>query len=460
MEGLEALKISQKYFYPNIFLFCPPGSAFHPFLHRQPIAITHFCPILLIQTSLMKRLLLVGISAILFGKSESQFRFDNSLYKTIYLEDLCQQLNAQKDRLLLDVRSKGEFNDTSTFQGLNMGHLKGAVNIDIMNLAERINELDGYQNKTIYVYCSHSQRSRRASRLLSEKGFKNIINVNGGMSVLANLSSEGKIPCQQEIYETHIRYHLLSPVEFNRQMQGNQNSFILDVRKDSAYQGISSLEMHNAYGRLINSVNIPKADLEASLSRIPKGRKILVVDEQGNESPAAAELLISKGYPDVSILFDGLENWVSADPLSFPREKQWETSNHSYGLLGAEEFNRLVQTGAEILILDIREDSLYNNQAKMTWRNIGQIKNSINIPASRLLGSGDQIARFKDKPVIVYGFSSTPDIFSSAKWLHDSGYAKVYVLLGGLFNLRWSAANLKGHEDLGKLVIHVPDYNL
>jgi predicted sulfurtransferase len=95
---------------------------------------------------------------------------------------------------------------------MNIGHLKGAMNIDISQLPDNLQKLDSYKDKTIYVYCSHSQRSGRASKLLSEKGFKKVININGGMSVL-NLTKDQNLPCSQNLYQTNDSYQLISPAE-------------------------------------------------------------------------------------------------------------------------------------------------------------------------------------------------------------------------------------------------------
>src|SRR5258705_13962998 len=97
--------------------------------------------------------------------AKSQFKNDNVLYKTVDPTDLCATLEKNKGYLLLDVRSPGEHFDTSTFSALNIGHLKGAINISINELDKRLAELQAYKDQPVFVYCSHSQRSRRASKL-------------------------------------------------------------------------------------------------------------------------------------------------------------------------------------------------------------------------------------------------------------------------------------------------------
>ena len=80
--------------------------------------------------------------------------------------------------LLLDVRTAAEFNGTAPDK---FGRLKNALNIPIQELEARIKELDAYKDKEIIVYCSHSHRSPQASYLLTQNGFKKIINLQYGM---------------------------------------------------------------------------------------------------------------------------------------------------------------------------------------------------------------------------------------------------------------------------------------
>jgi len=63
--------------------------------------------------------------------------------------------------LLLDVRSEAEY---------ARGHLPGALNIPVQELAERTAEV-GKAGREVVVYCRSGMRSARAARLLSDAGF-------------------------------------------------------------------------------------------------------------------------------------------------------------------------------------------------------------------------------------------------------------------------------------------------
>src|SRR3569832_2792521 len=98
----------------------------------------------------------------------------------------------------------------SSSPALNLGHLQNALHINITQLPQRWKELSEYKNKPVFIYCSHSQRSRRASRLLADSGFTKIFNINGG---LTNFYEQGiqQNPCNNYAIVTGAPYKILSP---------------------------------------------------------------------------------------------------------------------------------------------------------------------------------------------------------------------------------------------------------
>jgi len=108
--------------------------------------------------------------------------------KAIQFENLsgvefCNRITSNpKGVLLLDVRTKGEF-DGSAWRS-TYGHFKNALNINVEELEGRMAELAKYKDREILVYCSHSVRSPRAAMMLNDNGFKNVKNLDGGVSEL------------------------------------------------------------------------------------------------------------------------------------------------------------------------------------------------------------------------------------------------------------------------------------
>jgi rhodanese-related sulfurtransferase len=79
---------------------------------------------------------------------------------------------AEAGIITLDVRTPGEFNE---------GHIEGALLVDFQsgNFENEIASLD--KSKTYAVYCRSGSRSGQAVKIMSDAGFTNIYNLDGGV---------------------------------------------------------------------------------------------------------------------------------------------------------------------------------------------------------------------------------------------------------------------------------------
>jgi rhodanese-related sulfurtransferase len=83
-----------------------------------------------------------------------------------------QKMQKRKTKVL-DVRTPKEFAE---------GHLPNAVNIDVMDSASFIKQIQLLKKRKNYVvYCRSGKRSLKASAILVQNGFKNIYNMEGGI---------------------------------------------------------------------------------------------------------------------------------------------------------------------------------------------------------------------------------------------------------------------------------------
>ncbi len=76
--------------------------------------------------------------------------------------------------LILDVRTMEEYTG-------ELGHIDGAVLIPVHELKDRIGEIEKYKDKKVIVVCHSGVRSRKASDILLQKGFKTVYNIADGM---------------------------------------------------------------------------------------------------------------------------------------------------------------------------------------------------------------------------------------------------------------------------------------
>ena len=83
-----------------------------------------------------------------------------------------QKILERKEAIIIDVRTPAEFAN---------GHIKGARNIDIQNpsFLEQIKALD--KDTAYVVNCRFGGRSSRAGSFMDELGFKNVMNLDGGI---------------------------------------------------------------------------------------------------------------------------------------------------------------------------------------------------------------------------------------------------------------------------------------
>jgi rhodanese-related sulfurtransferase len=75
-------------------------------------------------------------------------------------------------------------------------HISGAINISLIDLENRMTELD--KDQKYVVHCAGGYRSMIAASMLVNNGFKNVINIHGGFSVIREVEDvpliAGKCP--------------------------------------------------------------------------------------------------------------------------------------------------------------------------------------------------------------------------------------------------------------------------
>lgn len=91
--------------------------------------------------------------------------------KNITVQETHELQKNDKNIVILDVRTKDEFDD---------GHLNNAINIDVKqeNFTSEIAKLD--KNKTYVIYCRSGHRSGRGLNIMKENSFKRIYHMNDG----------------------------------------------------------------------------------------------------------------------------------------------------------------------------------------------------------------------------------------------------------------------------------------
>ena len=77
----------------------------------------------------------------------------------------------QTGAVVVDVRERFEF---------ERGHVPGAINIPLTEVAERANEIP--KDQPVVLHCALGSRSRLAGERLAGMGYENVKNLGGGFS--------------------------------------------------------------------------------------------------------------------------------------------------------------------------------------------------------------------------------------------------------------------------------------
>lgn len=114
----------------------------------------------------------------------NMFAQSNTGVPSINIDEFINLIAMDSSVIILDVRTPAELNGP-------LGKIDKAINIPIQELPERINELQPYKDKKIYVICRTQNRSFASSQFLNKNGF-NTVYVVGGMSEYHNKTNSEK----------------------------------------------------------------------------------------------------------------------------------------------------------------------------------------------------------------------------------------------------------------------------
>lgn len=112
-----------------------------------------------------------------------------TLLISAFLITACSQGNAQENMTVKELNASSFNNDESkvvldvrTAQEYAEGKIEGSKNLDVLKtdlFTTSVEKLD--KDKTYYVICRSGSRSLQAAAQMKEAGFKNVINITGGM---------------------------------------------------------------------------------------------------------------------------------------------------------------------------------------------------------------------------------------------------------------------------------------
>lgn len=110
----------------------------------------------------MKKILILGAVSLLLCGCEAKEK-EQEGNQMISCSDMKELLNSDDKAMLIDVRTKAEYEE---------GHLDNAINIEYRELIDSLNKVD--RDTPIVVYCKTGNRSDLSYNELVDYGYKNV----------------------------------------------------------------------------------------------------------------------------------------------------------------------------------------------------------------------------------------------------------------------------------------------
>jgi rhodanese-related sulfurtransferase len=82
-------------------------------------------------------------------------------------------MNNEEDALIIDIRAEADY---------KKGHIKGAKNMPLTDMAANLDKYATYKNNSVLIYCNSGNSATRAIKLLKAAGFEKIKNLGGGIA--------------------------------------------------------------------------------------------------------------------------------------------------------------------------------------------------------------------------------------------------------------------------------------
>lgn len=249
-------------------------------------------------------MILIFLSVFLFlisitGCTDEQ---ESGPIKLIDVDELYQMIKEgiPENTTLIDVRSKQEYDE---------GHISGSILIPVDELENRSDELS--KDQTVIVYCKVGMRSNSAAQILKDKGFKDIYDVEGGITawIEKGYPIEIEMDVSDDRTEEKAAENSYAGIVFiNAEtlvtfMESDMELVIIDVRSEDSYKE----------GHIPGAINIELRDFENRLDEIPKNKAVVTYcsGTSCQLGKQAAGILLNNGYTEIYVLPGGIIEWES-----------------------------------------------------------------------------------------------------------------------------------------------------
>jgi rhodanese-related sulfurtransferase len=242
-------------------------------------------------------------------------------YNTITADGLMALMVEDEPPFILDVRTTAEVEEN--------GHIEGAVNIPLDQLAQNLSSLPDYSTP-IATYCGSGWRATIAMTTLSAMGWENVRALKAtfadwvaeGYPVVDGLPEASMVSSTVEFDPTMVAafdamlqvygvapYGGISADDLNLALVDNPDLIVIDVRTDDELAEKGVIDTGE-----VEFIHIPLEELIAQMDLWPadKDATIVIYCGSGHRSTMALTVLGTYGYSNLSSLKGGFGSWAEA----------------------------------------------------------------------------------------------------------------------------------------------------
>ncbi len=364
-------------------------------------------------------------------------------YGNVSVDDLSVEMIENPELLIVDVRQPEEYAE---------GHLPGAINIPLRDLAKNLDALPDLDAKSV-VYCGSAFRSAIAMTALQILGYTDVRNMKGGF----NAWTAEEYTTTTDVFEAQrsiapdIDAELLSVVDaalsgipqgwgaikaedLNIKLIENPPDLLIDVRR---------VEEVAEQGYIAGAVNWPLEQFMSFVGELPENHDadIVIYCAVGHRGNMAATMLRILGYTNVLNQAGGFGAWSTAGlpiesaapaaafDLAGLLDSYISNLPANFNAIRAADLNVLLAEEPDTLLVDVRTADEFAD---------GHLAGAINIPLIELTDHLDLLPDLDQKMVIYCG--SGHRSAQAMTVLNLLGYQNALGLLGGV--KAWTAAEL------------------
>jgi rhodanese-related sulfurtransferase len=229
---------------------------------------------------------------------------------------------------------------------------------------------------------------------------------------------------------TRVAPKRVSPAAVKAMLTDGGELALIDVREELIFS-----ESHLLWAR-----SVPLSRLELKFARLVprKATRIVLVDEADGLAERAAAILARHGYSDLAMLDGGTAAWAEAgfelfSGVNVPSKAFGEFVEHESGTpsVSADELNAMIESRADIVVLDSRPFDEFNRVS---------IPTGINVPGAELVLRVRDLAPSPATTVVVNCAGRTRSIIGAQSLINAGVPNKVVALRNG--TMGWTLAGL------------------